>query len=175
MPSPAIAGPDWVIEINSSRARFRNDRRRPAPVTSIVVPMSRIRRRAAAWFAIIAMLAGTLVPAVGHATMPAGGARYLADVCSASRTGVVDPDRASGARVGDPARDGGGESRPLAHAADRCPTCCSHVGLAAPSASVAVPLYAFRGGAPSPRLDYALPRTRDAWPPVQPRAPPVGA
>jgi hypothetical protein len=164
-----------VIEINSPCARSRNDRRHPAPVTSIVALVSRIRRHATAWFAIIAMLAGTLAPAAGRATVPGDGGRFLADLCSVSRTGAADSDRTAVARVGDSARDGGGESRPVAHAADRCPSCCSHAGLAIPGAPVAAPLYAFPGGTPSPRLRSAIPWTGDAWPPVQPRAPPADA
>lgn len=142
------------------------------PFDSRRLPMHRARQRIATWLAIFAMLAAALAPAVSRAALPGEASRYLADLCSASGTGVTRADASRGADFGGAASKRDGESRPLAHALDRCPYCSFHSGASAPPAATGAPLLASPGGAPSARPSFVAPRPRDTWPPAQPRAPP---
>lgn len=139
------------------------------------LPMNRARKRVFAWLAIFAMLAGTLAPALGRATVPGEGARYLADICSVAAAGTFEPDGAGAARSGLRAADRDGDGRLGEHTLERCSYCCSHGGAAIAAAAAAVAQTALVAARQPPRLARSTPRPRGTWLPAQPRAPPPGA
>lgn len=162
-----------MTEINSDRARIRKNRpRTPRAHMGFGFGMSRFRRRCVAWLAMVAMLFGTVAPAVGRALVPDTTDRFLADVCSVAGTGSskIGNGQASGYGRLDAKRDT--DSRPP-HSADRCPHCCSHPGAAALPHRANDPLFAAPLGAPLPRNAVAVPGARDVWSPSHPRAPPT--
>lgn len=134
---------------------------------------TRLRRKTAAWLALIAMLAGALLPTVSHALASARGEAWTA-VCTAYGVRWVAADASgdavSAATTADP-RSLPGTAAP----SDHCPYCAhaSHSPALPPASHDALRLAA--NASPMPALFLHAPRTLFAWRGAQPRAPPLHA
>lgn len=119
------------------------------------------------WFAILAMLALALLPAVSHAVAHGQGSRSAwAEVCTPQgmKWVAVDAASAADAAAGAPAQAAGH----LEH----CALCCGGPALAGLPPRPE-PWPELGGGAqPMPRLFLQGPRTLFTWCSAQPRAPP---
>lgn len=117
----------------------------------------RRQRRAVTWFALVAMLALALMPALSHAVAAVRGASVFDEVCSASTPRGTQP--------GDPA-----QGMAFGHL-DHCPFCHLQAQpLAPPPASQ--PVLALPFVHEKPTLFLAASRTLFAWRSAQPRGPP---
>jgi len=136
-------------------------------------PWSRVRRKTAAWIALVAMLAGTLLPTVSHALASARGEAWTA-VCTAQGVRWVAADA-----IPDGAGDAAASTEPILPAStapsDLCPVCSLSVHLPGlpPASTDAVPPDA--NASPMPGLFRHAPRTQFAWLGALPRAPPSAA
>ena len=125
----------------------------------------RVRRRFAAWLAILAMLVGALAPAIAQARMAGGDRADWLEVCSATGMVWVKADTGEIAqKSGTPAGDG----------SQHCPWCTLHGGAADVPPTVA-------GVNLPPRLTdlppafYRAPLADTVWVPAHSRAPPLVA
>lgn len=109
-------------------------------------------RRFAAWFALVALLAVTFVPAVARAV---SGADF-GSVCAAE------------APRGSPSDDGHSEL-------DHCPYCALHAHLALPAGSARENAAAPAAWRALPAAFLRAPRASSVWATSQPRGPPASA
>lgn len=138
-------------------------------------PSSPRLRRPVAWLALLALLAGSLLPALAHALASEAQRTVWAEVCTAQGMKLV-PVAAEGSDDAGPAEATdaapGGAPMSLHGAADHCPWCLltAAPALAPPPAPVLwlPPLPA--SGLPARFLSAA--RTTAVWQAAQPRGPP---
>lgn len=119
-------------------------------------------RRLAAFFALVAMLAASLVPALSHAFVPGQATKWV-EVCSSTGPLMVEV----------PADGPGFPKAPKASDFDHCPFCSAQpapVAILPPVVAVQVLAPA---PAPVPPLLLHAPRPLFAWSAAQPRAPPL--
>lgn len=139
-----------------------------------MTPWSRLRRKTAAWLALIAMLAGALLPTVSHALASARGETWTA-VCTAQGVRWMAADAASDWSFDAALRATSAGSQGVPGTAapwDPCPYCthASHTPALPPASHDARPPAA--DASPMPALILHVPRTLSAWRGAQPRAPP---
>ena len=115
--------------------------------------------------AIVAILLGSLMPAISHLVRAGGGDAWV-EVCTALGTKRISADNA------DPAGSEQAPS-PLLHVFEHCPYCSLH--MTAMGLPPALPYEAVLAqlGFALPASGLRSPRTSFAWAPAQPRAPPA--
>jgi Protein of unknown function (DUF2946) len=125
----------------------------------------RLRRRFAAWLALVAMLLGALAPTLAQARLGGGDRADWLEICTTTGMAWVKADTGEVARPtdGQPADSGSGM---------HCPWCTLHGGASGlpPVQAVAV--------APAPLAElppafYLAPLTDTVWATARSRAPPL--
>ena len=138
-------------------------------------PSSPRLRRPVAWLALLALLAGSLLPALAHALASEAQRTVWAEVCTAQGMKLVPVAAEPGddSSTADPADGARGDAPMSLHGAtDHCPWCLlmAAPALAPPPASVLwlPPLPAFG----LPERFFSAARTAAIWQAAQPRGPP---
>jgi hypothetical protein len=129
------------------------------------MPFLRLRRRFAAWLAIVAMLLGALAPTIAQARMGGSDRADWLEICTTTGMVWVQADTGEVVRSvdGQPADAAGGM---------HCPWCTLHGGASGlpPAEAVAVlPL----SPAEQPPALYRAPSTGTVWATARSRAPPL--
>ncbi len=135
--------------------------------------MLRFRRRLYTWFAIFAMMASALAPALSRAMGPDEGGRYLIEVCSATGSRFVELSAAEAVFYHGHGVVADSEGGPQDDSFEPCPYCCPHAGGVALPPAAPPALRIPEGGALLPRLFLVSPRPLFVWASSHPRAPPV--
>ena len=128
----------------------------------------RIRRRFAAWLAILAMLVGALAPAITQARVAVSEGNDWLEICSVSGMVWVK------AATGETSDQKPGQGAPTSASSQHCPWCTLHggsVGLlsAPPTLDLAPRLTDL------PPAFYRAPETTAVWAPSRSRGPPAAA
>lgn len=125
------------------------------------MPLTAPLRRAAAWIALVAMLAFALLPTLSRAMATAGG---WAEVCTPTGMKWVSV-----------APDGGAPDAPMAVSLDHCALCSLATEGAAPLPAAPVLPLAVAPGSEAPQAWLHAACTAHAWRSAQPRGPPAAA
>jgi hypothetical protein len=125
--------------------------------------MPSLHRRLTAWLAVLALVMGSLAPALGQAVAVSSGQHDWVQVCSASGMFWVRADE-------DPANP----NPPSAEFSTACPSCSLYGGAPGLPPGLLPGAVLSDGTSPPPGLRPCDP-SASVWAPAQARAPPVSA
>lgn len=135
------------------------------------MPFSRVHRRFTAWLALLAMVLGTLAPAVAQAVVASSERAQWVEVCSASGMMWVKADASAASGVDQAGHDAGG---PMSDSWMHCPWCSLHGGAPGlPPAMAAIELAPRQSDRP-PAFSHQA-SLSGVWAVAHARAPPPAA